>query len=128
MEMAMNAVERVEEYSHLDQEPPSVLENRPPLNWPMFGRVSIENVSIRYAADLPDVLKNISFQIYEREKLGVIGRTGAGKSTLAMAFFRILPFSSGSIILDDIDICKIGLFDLRSNLTFIPQDPVLFDG
>lgn len=121
MEISMNAIERINEYIKLEQEPPKRLENRPPYGWPQSGKISIRNLSIRYAPDLPDVLKNISLDIKPHEKLGVVGRTGAGKTSLSMAFFRIMPFSSGSIVIDDVDICKIGLYDLRSNLTMIPQ-------
>ncbi|KAI8916012.1 P-loop containing nucleoside triphosphate hydrolase protein [Gorgonomyces haynaldii] len=129
MEMTMNSVERVDEYLQIEQEPPQIVEtNRPPVGWPQQGLVTVKDLSIRYAQELPDVLKNVSFQIQPGEKVAVVGRTGAGKSTLSLAFFRIVPFSSGSIEIDGIDIGKIGLHDLRSQLTIIPQDPVLFNG
>jgi ABC-type multidrug transport system fused ATPase/permease subunit len=128
MEMAMNAVERVEEYTRLEQEPPAIQDLRPPADWPNKGRVHVKDLTIKYAPELPEVLKEISFKIKPHEKLGIIGRTGAGKSTLSMAFFRILPFSNGSIVIDGIDIQDIGLYDLRSRLTIIPQDPILFEG
>ncbi len=83
---------------------------------------------IRYSPELPAVLKNLNFSTRKAEKIGVVGRTGAGKSTLSLAFLRILPFSEGKIIIDGIDISTIGLSDLRSKLTIIPQDPVLFSG
>jgi ABC-type multidrug transport system fused ATPase/permease subunit len=127
LEMAMNAVERVEEYSHLQQE---VIEGtiHPPVDWPQDGAVCVDNLVIRYAPELPEVLKGISFKINPREKLAVVGRTGAGKSTLSMAFFRILDAVNGTIYIDDIDISKLGVRDLRSRLTIIPQDPILFEG
>jgi ABC-type multidrug transport system fused ATPase/permease subunit len=129
MEMAMNSVERVMEYTEIEQEPPAIMENnRPPQNWPENGVVEVRNLSIRYAKELPDVLQNVSFEIQSHEKVAVVGRTGAGKSTLSLAFFRILPLSSGSITIDGVDISQIGLYDLRSRLTIIPQDPVLFNG
>lgn len=128
MEMAMNAVERVEEYSRLEQEAPAIMAFRPPDNWPNEGRIDVKNLTLRYAPDLPDVLKDLTFSIGANEKIGIVGRTGAGKSTLSLAFFRIIPFLSGSIHIDSIDICKIGLHDLRSRLTIIPQDPILFEG
>ncbi|KAJ2999430.1 hypothetical protein HDV02_002915 [Globomyces sp. JEL0801] len=129
MEMAMNSVERVEEYTDIDQEPPMIIESRRPApNWPDRGTVEVRDVSIRYAPELPDVLKKVSFDIKAHEKVAVVGRTGAGKSTLSLAFFRILPLSSGSIIIDGEDIGELGLYDLRSRLTIIPQDPVLFTG
>ena len=129
MEMAMNCVERVNEYSEIEQEPPSIVEgNRPAADWPTQGEVVMDNISIRYSPDTPDVLKGVSFHIKPHEKVAVVGRTGAGKSTLSLAFFRILPLSGGSIVIDGEDIGKMGLFDLRSRLTIIPQDPILFSG
>ncbi|KAJ3384810.1 hypothetical protein HDU92_003409 [Lobulomyces angularis] len=129
MEMNMNSVERIQEYSCIEQEPPAIIENqRPPSNWPSAGEVEVKDLVIRYAPELPAVLKKISFSTKKFEKIGVVGRTGAGKSTLSLAFFRILPLSEGSISIDGIDISNIGLRDLRSRLTIIPQDPVLFSG
>ncbi|KAH6565614.1 hypothetical protein BASA50_007974 [Batrachochytrium salamandrivorans] len=129
MEMAMNAVERVEEYSKLPQEPPAIIELfRPPANWPTHGQIEVTDLTIKYAPDLPDALTNVSFSVRPCEKLGVVGRTGAGKSTLSTAFFRILPFVNGTITIDGVDISRLGLRDLRSCLTIIPQDPVLFEG
>ncbi|KAJ3059615.1 hypothetical protein HK102_009904 [Quaeritorhiza haematococci] len=98
------------------------------LKWPTRGQITVRNLEIRYAPELPPVLKKISFEVREREKIGVVGRTGAGKSTLSLAFFRILPIPSGSIFIDGVDISAIGLRDLRSRLVIIPQDPVLFSG
>ncbi|KAL5034983.1 Transporter of the ATP-binding cassette (ABC) [Batrachochytrium dendrobatidis] len=129
MEMSMNAVERVEEYSKLPQEPPAIVDTyRPPANWPTQGKIEVQDLTIKYASDLPDALKSISFSVQPCEKLGIVGRTGAGKSTLSIAFFRILPFVKGTIVIDGIDISRLGLRDLRSCLTIIPQDPVLFEG
>lgn len=83
---------------------------------------------IRYAEHLPSVLKNITCTFPGRKKVGVVGRTGSGKSTLIQAIFRIVEPREGSIIIDNVDICKIGLHDLRSRLSIIPQDPALFEG
>lgn len=114
MEMAMNSVERVEEYTVLEQEAPSIIEtNRPAPSWPQLGSVQVSNLSLRYAPELPNVLNNVSFSIEPHEKVAIVGRTGAGKSTLSLAFFRIIPFSSGSIVIDGQDISEIGLYDLR---------------
>jgi ABC-type multidrug transport system fused ATPase/permease subunit len=88
----------------------------------------VKDLQIRYAADLDPVLHGISFNVNPREKIGVVGRTGSGKSTLALSFFRFVEASQGSIVIDGIDISKIGTDDLRSNLTIIPQDPTLFSG
>ncbi|KAJ3098524.1 hypothetical protein HDU97_003943 [Phlyctochytrium planicorne] len=134
MEMAMNSVERCQEYSVIEQEPPAIVDDyRPPANsdivqWPDQGQVDVSSLSIRYSANLPLVLKNLSFSTLKGEKIGVVGRTGAGKSTLSLAFFRIIPFAGGNITIDGYDIGKMGLQDLRERLTIIPQDPVLFTG
>ncbi|KAJ3217631.1 hypothetical protein HDU67_007573 [Dinochytrium kinnereticum] len=129
LDMSMNAVERIDEYCTIEQEPPFVIEeSRPQLNWPDRGEVEVKNLSLRYSPETPLVLKNLSFMVKPHEKIGVVGRTGAGKSTLSLAFFRILPLDHGSIIIDNINIDHIGLHDLRSRLTIIPQDPVLFEG
>ncbi|KAJ3251482.1 hypothetical protein HK103_002386 [Boothiomyces macroporosus] len=129
VEMAMNSVERVEEYCKIEQEPPAIVEgNRPDPNWPSKGAVQVKGLCVKYAPALPNVLNGVSFNIKPREKVAVVGRTGAGKSTLSLAFFRIIPLSGGSITIDGIDISSIGLYDLRSRLTIIPQDPVLFTG
>ncbi|KAJ3359817.1 hypothetical protein HDU91_004794 [Kappamyces sp. JEL0680] len=129
LEMNMNSVERVNEFSAIEQEPPAIIDNhRPPQNWPHQGAIQVRDLSMRYAQDLPDVLKKVNFQVLPHEKVAVVGRTGAGKSTLSLAFFRIIPFSSGSITIDGVNISSIGLHDLRSKITIIPQDPVLFAG
>ena len=129
MEMSMNAIERVQEYSALKREPYEPIgDYRPPDGWPSHGKVQVDGLTVRYAPDLPNVLKNVSFISNNHEKLGIVGRTGAGKSTLSAAFFRILPFVSGSIIIDGIDVSELGLQDLRSRLTIIPQDPIVFEG
>ncbi|KAI8803700.1 P-loop containing nucleoside triphosphate hydrolase protein [Cladochytrium replicatum] len=129
MEMAMNSVERAEEYCSLPQEPPTVIKDyRPPEEWPSAGLLKATDLSIRYTTDSPLVLKKLNFEIRASEKVGIVGRTGAGKSTLSLAFFRIIPFAEGTILIDGMDISKMGLKDLRSRLTIIPQDPVLFAG
>ncbi|KAF0492846.1 ABC transporter [Gigaspora margarita] len=103
-------------------------ENRPPSGWPAHGEIQIKNLEIKYWPDSPLVLKGITVKIMAAEKIGIVGRTGCGKSTLAMSFFRLIEATSGSIAIDSIDISTIGLKDLRSNITLIPQDPVLFNG
>ncbi|KAJ3293214.1 hypothetical protein HDU79_000583 [Rhizoclosmatium sp. JEL0117] len=129
MEMSLDSVERVVEYSEVTQEPARVNPAyRPPQNWPHEGRIEVKDLSIRYAEDQPCVLKRLNFVVKPGEKIGVVGRTGAGKSTLSLAFFRIVPFFEGTIEIDGLDIEKLGLHDLRSKLTVIPQDPVLFEG
>ncbi|KAJ3406625.1 hypothetical protein HDU80_010830 [Chytriomyces hyalinus] len=128
-EMRMNAVERVSEYSEIEQERAFILEeNRAPPNWPSKGSVQVSNLEMRYAPDLPPVLRNISFSVKGGEKVGIVGRTGAGKSSLSLSLFRIVEAAQGTICIDGIDISTLGLFDLRSRMTMIPQDPVLFAG
>ncbi|KAI8826361.1 P-loop containing nucleoside triphosphate hydrolase protein [Chytriomyces cf. hyalinus JEL632] len=128
-EMRMNAVERVSEYSEIEQEGAFIIEeNRAPLNWPSKGSIKVSNLEMRYAPDLPPVLHNISFSVKGGEKVGIVGRTGAGKSSLSLSLFRIVEATQGAIYIDGIDIATLGLFDLRSRMTMIPQDPVLFAG
>ncbi|KAF8969063.1 hypothetical protein BGZ46_010749 [Entomortierella lignicola] len=128
-EMNLNSVERVTEYMSLEEEPPAIIEgSRPPASWPHAGEIIVDHLTMKYAPDAPAVIKDVSFTIKAGEKIGVVGRTGSGKSTFAISLFRFMDPISGTITIDGIDICKIGLYDLRSNLTIIPQDPVLFKG
>ncbi|KAK3846189.1 MAG: ATP-dependent bile acid permease [Linnemannia gamsii] len=128
-EINMNCVERVQEYMVLPQEAPAIIEShRPPVSWPTQGEIQVENLVMQYALDEPAVICDISFHVSPREKIGIVGRTGADKSTLAVAFFRFMEVTSGKIVIDGVDISQIGVHDLRSNLTIIPQDPVLFIG
>ncbi|KAI8360085.1 hypothetical protein B0O80DRAFT_194371 [Mortierella sp. GBAus27b] len=128
-EMNMNSVERIREYMVLPQEPPAVIESsRPPVGWPNHGDIKVENLVMQYSPEDPPVIRDVSFHVRPKEKVGIVGRTGAGKSTLAVAFFRFMEMTSGKITVDGIDISKLGVHDLRSSLTIIPQDPVLFIG
>lgn len=129
IEMNMNSVERLQEFLVVDQEPPAeVPETKPEPNWPEKGEIEVKDLSLRYAPDLPRVIKNASFHVQSCHKIGIVGRTGAGKSTIITAFFRFLDPESGSISIDGVDISSIGLTDLRQALTIIPQDPTLFTG
>ncbi|KAI8595921.1 P-loop containing nucleoside triphosphate hydrolase protein [Dissophora ornata] len=129
MEMSLNSVERVNEYLEMPRESAPIIEgSRPPASWPYDGRVEIKDLTMQYAPDLGPVLHNISIDIRPREKIGIVGRTGSGKSTLALSLFRFIEPTAGSIVIDGIDISKIGLEDLRRRLTIIPQDAVLFNG
>ncbi|KAG0268348.1 hypothetical protein DFQ27_006971 [Actinomortierella ambigua] len=129
IEMNMNSVERIREYTDLPQEPPATVEGRrPPPGWPHNGEITVENLVMQYSPDDPPVIRDVSFHVKPREKIGIVGRTGAGKSTLAVAFFRFMELSGGKITIDGLDISSLGLHDLRSSLTIIPQDPVLFMG
>ena len=128
LENKMNSAERVMQYFKLPTEAPSEIpENKPADSWPSQGNIKIDNLVIEYVKDVP-VLKNLSCEIRPKEKIGIVGRTGAGKSTLITALFRTVEPVSGSIHIDDVDITKIGLFDLRSRLSIIPQMPQLFVG
>ncbi|ODQ79563.1 hypothetical protein BABINDRAFT_37368 [Babjeviella inositovora NRRL Y-12698] len=129
VEMNMNSVERLQEYLEIEQEPAErIPENAPPARWPEHGAISVKDVSLRYAPELPRVIKNVTFDVQPNEKVGIVGRTGAGKSTIITAFFRFLDPETGSIVIDGVDITKIGLLDLRQAITIIPQDPTLFTG
>lgn len=90
--------------------------------------MEFKNFQVRYREGLELVLKGIDFSVNSQEKIGIVGRTGAGKSSLTLALFRIIEAADGQIIIDDIDVAKIGLHSLRTRLTIIPQDPVLFSG
>nr|XP_038041965.1 multidrug resistance-associated protein 1 isoform X1 [Anas platyrhynchos] len=129
-EIETNAVsiERVCEYANMDKEEPWITSKRPPVGWPDRGIIQFVNYKAQYRKDLDLALDDISFQTRSNEKIGIVGRTGAGKSTLTNSLFRILEGSGGKIIIDGIDISTIGLHDLRRNLNIIPQDPVLFSG
>ena len=97
-------------------------------NWPSAGFLKFENVQMRYRPGLPLVLRGVSFSVKAGEKVGIVGRTGSGKSTLIVALWRLVEMHSGTIWLDDVDTSKISLKDLRSRITCIPQDPILFSG
>lgn len=128
-ENSLNAVERVGTYVELPSEAPPVVENsRPPPGWPSSGIIRFQDVVLRYRPELPPVLHGISFTIGASEKVGIVGRTGAGKSSMLNALFRIVELEKGKIFIDDHDISKFGLTDLRKALGIIPQSPVLFSG
>ncbi|KAF9914155.1 hypothetical protein BX616_008850 [Lobosporangium transversale] len=130
VENNMNAVERLHHYAEeLTVEAPTIIpDNRPDDSWPSNGAISIRNLEMRYRPGLPSVLHDLSLDIKGGEKIGVVGRTGAGKSSIMMALFRLVEPSKGTMMIDNVDITKIGLFDLRTRLAIIPQDPVLFSG
>ncbi|CAE6448018.1 unnamed protein product [Rhizoctonia solani] len=132
LEMDLNSVERLVEYLDLPQEPSGKDCPKPPAHWPSNtpgeALVAVENLVMKYSPELDPVLHGVSFKLRPREKVGLLGRTGSGKSTLAMSFLRFVEPSEGSIRIDGLDITKISLQDLRSKITIIPQDPVLFSG
>lgn len=122
-------LERVIEYSKLPSEASEIIEDhRPPAHWPADGSIHFNNYSTRYRENLDLVLKNISLDIKPAEKIGIVGRTGAGKSSLTLALFRLIEPVTGNVEIDRINTSNIGLFDLRSQLNIIPQDAHAFEG
>ncbi|XP_069046323.1 multidrug resistance-associated protein 1-like isoform X3 [Lepisosteus oculatus] len=115
------AIERVCEYEEMEKEAPWILPNRPPQKWPEQGIVQFVNYEARYRKDLQPTLRDVTFQTFMREKVGIVGRTGAGKSTLSSCLFRIIEGCKGMILIDEVDIASIGLHDLRGKLNIIPQ-------
>lgn len=126
LENQMTSVERVVEYTKLESEPER--EEKPlPIDWPQFGQITFDDVKLRYNESHPYVLKGLSFVVRPKDKIGVVGRTGAGKSSMISALFQLYNLE-GSIIIDDIDTTKIPLDQVRSKISIIPQEPVLFSG
>ncbi|GMN44477.1 hypothetical protein TIFTF001_013668 [Ficus carica] len=123
------SVERLNQYMYVPSEAPEVIEeNRPLASWPNVGKVEIRDLQIRYRVNAPIVLRGISCTFAGGHKIGIVGRTGSGKTTLIGALFRLVEPTGGKIIVDGIDISTIGLHDLRSRFGIIPQDPTLFNG
>ena len=128
----MTSVERVLEYSDLEQEPPAQVppKYRPPSNWPTHGHITFDNVCMSHSKDSHALLalSHITLTILPHEKIGIVGRTGAGKSSFIQTLFRMGTLVDGEIRIDHIDISTVGLDDLRRRISIIPQDPVLFTG
>ncbi|XP_018568578.1 multidrug resistance-associated protein 1 isoform X9 [Anoplophora glabripennis] len=123
------AVERIKEYGEAPQEAPWEIPNKNPSSaWPEHGSVEFNNYAVRYRPGLDLVLKGVDFHIKGGEKVGIVGRTGAGKSSLTLSLFRIIEAAQGQICIDGVNIAELGLHTLRSRLTIIPQDAVLFSG
>ncbi|CAC5405400.1 ABCC5 [Mytilus coruscus] len=129
-EARFTSVERLNHYSReVESEGDSIIKGqRPPNNWPSDGCISFKKLKMKYRDNLPLALKSVSFDVLPQEKVGIVGRSGSGKSSLGVALFRLVEPDSGSISIDNQDISTIGLHDLRSKLAIIPQDPVLFVG
>ena len=122
------ALERIREYEDLPQEAEWESEQPVPENWPSSGEVQFERYATKYRPELPCVLNNFNLSVGDNEKVGIVGRTGAGKSSLSLALFRIIEPTEGTITISGRDITTIGLQDLRARLTIIPQEPTLFSG
>ncbi|XP_050366191.1 ABC transporter C family member 14-like [Argentina anserina] len=129
VENRMVSVERIKQFCNIPSEAAwKIVDRIPPTNWPTHGNIELKDLQVRYRPNTPLVLKGISLSINGGEKVGIVGRTGSGKSTLIQVFFRLVEPSAGKIIIDGIDICTVGLHDLRSSFGIIPQEPVLFEG
>lgn len=126
LELDFNSAERVIEYANLPTETETGID--PPAAWPSSGRLEVSDLVVAYAPDLPPILNGLSFAIAPNQRVGVVGRTGAGKSSLTLALFRFLDPRAGRIVIDGLDISTVKLQALRSRLAIIPQDPVLFSG
>lgn len=128
VENNMNATERIHFYAtKLDEEAPLKLQDMQ-ASWPESGKIEFENVEMRYRPELPLVLRGLNLEVRGGERVGIVGRTGAGKSSIMSALFRLTELSAGSIKIDGADISRVGLQDLRTKLSIIPQDPTLFRG
>nr|TKW30514.1 hypothetical protein SEVIR_2G043300v2 [Setaria viridis] len=129
LENTMVSVERMLQYMNIPSEPPlTTSESRPNCQWPTEGKIGLRNLHVRYAPQVPFVLKGLTCILPGGKKMGIGGRTGGGKSTLIQALFRIVDPCVGQVSIDGIGICTIGLHDLRTRLSIIPQDAVMFQG
>lgn len=126
LENQMTSVERIQEYTNIEQETDERAKD-PPKFWPEKGEIKFVKLCLKYSSYDPYVLNNLSFKIKPKEKVGIVGRTGAGKSSLIAALFRLAP-TDGKIVIDDVDTKEMPLNILRSKLSIIPQEPVLFSG
>ena len=126
----MISLERINQYARIPSEAARHISFDQDLDktWPSKGEIHFKNVKMRYRQNLPLILKGLDFKILPRSKVGVVGRTGAGKSTLAVSMLRICEVESGSIVIDSVDIYNLGLQALRSAIAIIPQDPILLSG
>lgn len=128
LEIELNRFERVMQYATLPSESVATETGKPPAAWPTDGDVEIKDLSVKYALDGPNVLSNVSFRIKAKERVGICGRTGSGKSTLCLSLLRFPNKINGSITINGIDIDDINLEDLRDRVTIIPQDTQMFSG
>ncbi|KAK7025989.1 hypothetical protein VNI00_015819 [Paramarasmius palmivorus] len=127
LEMNANSLERIEGYLNIEQEPSPTKRNEPPAYWPASGDLRAENLSARYSPEGPRVLHNLNFHIRSGERIGVVGRTGSGKSTFTLSLLRCIP-NEGDVYYDGLKTSSINLDALRSKITIIPQMPELLSG
>lgn len=123
----LTSVERILEYSQLEPEKQPNAPKQTTSDWPSNGKIEFKNVSYRYASDEEPILRDLSFSVKPNEKVSIVGRTGAGKSSLINSVFR-LAYVEGEILIDDVDTSSIDLNVLRSKISIIPQEPTLFSG
>ncbi|KAI8913700.1 P-loop containing nucleoside triphosphate hydrolase protein [Gorgonomyces haynaldii] len=129
VETQMSSVGQLVYYGKTAPEAPfEIPEKKPPATWPTEGRIKFKNIVLKYQKNGVAVLKDINLVIHPREKIGIVGRTGSGKSTLLVSLLRIVESCEGLITIDDLDVSKIGLHDLRKKIAIIPQEPVMFVG
>ncbi|ORY76316.1 P-loop containing nucleoside triphosphate hydrolase protein [Protomyces lactucae-debilis] len=128
LEIELNSFQRVKDYTQLEQEEPYTEEKEPNAAWPKTGAIELNKVRVSYSLDGPLVLKDVSVSIRGGEKVGIVGRTGSGKSTFGLTLLRFTHLVGGSIVLDGVDISDVNLETLRKRVTIIPQDPILFSG
>ncbi|KAL3283209.1 hypothetical protein HHI36_006358 [Cryptolaemus montrouzieri] len=127
LENQMTSVERIMEYTRIDVEPKRPICDKTPTNWPEHGRIEFKNLFLRYCTQDPPVLKNLCFIIEPLQKIGIVGRTGAGKSSIISALFQLYDLE-GDILIDNLNITKMPLPEVRNRISIIPQEPVLFSG
>lgn len=129
VDTGLKSVEHIKEYVNMPQEPSSMITNTcPPAAWPTDGNIKVFGLTVHYSLNDEPALSDIKFSVKAEEKIGIIGRKGAGKTTLANSFLRLTEATKGQIVIDGIDISTLRLEDLRTRLTIIPQDPILFEG
>ncbi|CAI5723801.1 unnamed protein product [Hyaloperonospora brassicae] len=130
LQTQMVSIERIQTYTEIPIEAAltSSAYQKPPPEWPTAGAISFHRVDLRYRPGLSRVLRSLTFTVNPKEKIGIVGRTGAGKSSLIVGLMRLVELDAGTITIDGVDISKIGLHDLRTKIAIIPQDPVLFSG
>ena len=122
------SLQRVMQYRHNEPEAEWTSNNPPPKDWPTAGLIEFKEYSARYRPGLELSLKRVCVVVKPGQKVGIVGRTGAGKSTMSLCLFRLMEAAGGAITIDGVDISRLGLHELRSRLTIIPQEPVLFSG